>query len=114
TNLNDVAAEKLAAADSSKPEEGATVTTEQQTAYDDATKEADQAKQEADNDERDDTDYCKYVAVGTEAVAMVQQTMAQQEINSVPLEQEASAQKASLMRVARGYKEREKNAQTQT
>lgn len=64
-------------------------------------------------DERDDTDYCKYVAVGTETIAKVQQTMAQQEINNVPLEEEKNAQRAALMRVSRGYKERQKNANTQ-
>lgn len=114
TDLNKVAEEKQAAADALKPEEGVEATAEQQTAQQNAQADADQAKADAENDDRDNTDYCKYVAVGTEAIAMVQQTMAQQEINSVPLEQENSAQRASLMRVARGYKEREKNAQTQT
>ncbi len=81
-------------------------------------KDAGTAEQEATTeaegeDERDDTDYCKYIAVGTETIAMLQQTLAQEEINNVPLEEEKNAQRAALMRVARGYKERSKNAQTQ-
>lgn len=116
TNLDDIAADRQADADALKAGEGEPeLTGDAKQAHDDAQAKADEAKQDAEGeDDRDNTDYCKYVAVGTEAIAMVQQTMAQQEINNVPLEQESSAQRASLMRVARGYKEREKNAQTQT
>ncbi len=77
------------------------------------TTDAGKADEASEKDERDDTDYCKWVAVGTEAIAMVQQTMAQQEMQSVPLAQENSAQRAAILRVKRGYEERRKNAQTQ-
>lgn len=85
-------------------------TTTQTDTPQDNTKTGDAAK---DEKEKDNTDYCKWVAVGTEAIAMVQQTMAQQEIQSVPLAEEASAQRAALLRVKRGYEERQKNARTQ-
>ena len=74
---------------------------------------AENSENAGEEEEADDTDYCRYVAMGTEIVAMTQQTLSQQQMNSVPLEAEASAQKAALMRVSRGYKERSKNAQTQ-
>ena len=77
------------------------------------TQQAQNNENAGEEEEADDTDYCRYVAMGTEIISMTQQTLAQQEMNSVPLEAEASAQKAALMRVSRGYKERSKNAQTQ-
>lgn len=114
-DLDAVAAKRQEQADALKPAEGEPeLTGDAKQAHDDAQAKADEAKQDAEGeDDRDNTDYCKYIAVGTEAIAMVQQTMAQQEINRVPLEEESNAQRASLMRVSRGYEERAKNANTQ-
>lgn len=129
TSLKDISAEKTAqtnqaldnaagadgtkVADMSATERADAIKNSSDQSVKDAAAQENTAAEEAKDDERDQTDYCQFVAMGTEAIAMVQQTMAQQEMNTIPLEQENNAQKAALMRVSRGYKERAKNAQTQ-
>lgn len=68
-------------------------------------------------DKADNTDYCKYIAVGTEAISMVQQTASQQSLNATPLENPnnvGNAQKEALYRASRSHKERSNNAKIQT
>ena len=123
-DLDEVAADREAAAPAATPAAGTTTTTTTTTTTEGGTAETTTTTTEttetttegakAEDEEADDTDYCRYIAMGTEVITMLQQTMAQQEINRVPLAEERNAQRASLMRVARGYEEREKNAQTQT
>lgn len=66
-------------------------------------------------EEKEDTqDYCKYIAMGTEAVAMVQQTASQQSLNTTPLESVSNAQKEALYRASRSHQDRAQNAKIQT
>ncbi len=110
--LDEVAAETTPVADGATGE-GTTDAAPAEPEQASANSQTNEADQQSEKDERNDTDYCKYIAVGTETITMVQQTMAQQEINTIPLPEESNAQRAALMRVSRGYKERSKNAQTQ-
>lgn len=77
--------------------------------------------QGADNakgkEEKGQEDYCKYIAVGTEAVSMVQQAAAQQSLNATPIDNPnnvGNAQKEALYRASRSHKERSNNAKIQT
>ncbi len=71
----------------------------------------------ADEEKADNTDYCKYIAVGTEAISMVQQVASQQSLNATPLENPnnvGNAQKEALYRASRSHKDRSDNAKIQT
>lgn len=71
--------------------------------------------QSAEKEEKEDTqDYCKYIAMGTEAVAMVQQTASQQSLNTTPLGSVSNAQKEALYRASRSHSDRAQNAKIQT
>ena len=65
-------------------------------------------------DKKDDkqTDYCKYIAVATEVVAMFQQKSSQENLKALP-ENQDTAQKDMLYRAARSHDERAKNAKIQ-
>lgn len=54
-------------------------------------------------------DYCKYIAIGTEIIAMVNQASGDKHLSNLP-ENQTSAQKDALYKVARSYEERSKNA----
>lgn len=77
----------------------------------------DAAQATDEEDKTDNTDYCKYIAVGTEAISMVQQVASQQSLNATPLENPnnvGNAQKEALYRASRSHKERSNNSKIQT
>lgn len=60
----------------------------------------------------DQTDYCKYIAVATEVVALFQQTTTQKNLSNIPTNQE-TAQKDSLYKASRSHDARADNAAMQ-
>ena len=74
----------------------------------------DQAAGGGKEEKEDNTDYCKFIAMGTEAVSMVQQQASQQSLNAVPLNTTSNAQKEALYRASVSHKNRSDNAKIQT
>ncbi len=64
-------------------------------------------------EEVDNTDYCKYIAAGTEAVTLVQTQMSQSDLNKLPTNQE-TFQKDQLYKAAENHNNRAKTAKIQT
>lgn len=65
-----------------------------------------------DAKKEDQEDYCRFIAVGTEMVAMFQQQATQSEMSSIPVKKE-TAQKESLYKAARSHEARAKNSEYQ-
>lgn len=59
------------------------------------------------------SDYCKYIAMGTETIATFQQTLSQDNLNKLPTNQ-ATAQKDNLYKAAKSHDSRAKQAKLQT
>lgn len=78
----------------------------------DAGSDAGEKATETKSEKRDAADYCRYIAVGTETIAMFQQQMAQDEITK-NFKDQAAQQKETIMKVARSHQERSKNAKYQ-
>ncbi|OUR93465.1 hypothetical protein A9Q84_18500 [Halobacteriovorax marinus] len=75
-----------------------------------ATEGTDKAK---DGGEDETKDYCKYIPVATEAIAMFNTTTEQKTIGMLP-KSEATAQKESLLKAAENHETRAKTAKIQT
>lgn len=72
-------------------------------------------KREAERKEEDKEkkqDYCKYIAIGTEVIAMFQQQTAQTNLANIPMNEE-TAQRDQLMKSANSHEERADNAKMQ-
>jgi hypothetical protein len=69
--------------------------------------------QEANGGEDKMDDYCKYIAIGTEAIAMVMQTAAQSNLGDIEPDN-PNAQTEALYQSKRSMEERAKNAEFQT
>ncbi|MBI2519353.1 MAG: hypothetical protein HYV97_03005 [Bdellovibrio sp.] len=70
------------------------------------------AKETPKQEKEKKEDYCKYVVMGTEALAMFQQTSAQQNLANVP-GNNANAQTEGLYKAKRSHEERAKTAEIQ-
>ncbi|MDC1174067.1 hypothetical protein OAT67_01625 [Bacteriovoracaceae bacterium] len=68
---------------------------------------------ETTEEKQDQQDYCKYVAMGGEAIAMFQQQAAQQNLVNLDNGNQNSIQKKSLEKAARSHRERSKTAKMQ-
>lgn len=73
---------------------------------------AEGAENTESGEDESQTDYCKYGAVVTEVIATTQQQLDQQEINSVPTNQQ-TAQAQQLHKAARSHRARAKQAKVQ-
>ncbi len=78
-----------------------------------ANKGADSANKTADKKQEEQKDYCKYIPVATEAIAMLNTTTEQSSISSLPT-QEDTAQRDSLLKAAANHESRAKTAKIQT
>ena len=80
---------------------------------DGAKKGTDGAKDAASGEKKTRHDYCKYVAIVTEAVSMFQQQQAQQNLMDGDQAKADTSQKAALYKAARSHQERAKTAKLQ-
>jgi hypothetical protein len=67
---------------------------------------------EGDKDKKTKSDNCKYIAIGTEVIAMFQQQSAQQNLANLPSNTD-TAQKDQLFKAAMSHEERAENAKMQ-
>jgi hypothetical protein len=67
----------------------------------------------ADDDKKEMNDYCRFIAIGTEAFAMFQQQFAQTNLSKLPHNAD-TAQRDKLLKAAVSHEERAKQAQFQT
>jgi hypothetical protein len=95
-----------------KPEAGANATGGENTAAGGDAPGGTDAANSGSKEKQDNTDYCKYVAAGTEAIALVQQQVAQQNLNSIPANGD-TAQKELLYKAARSHGERAQQSKIQ-
>jgi hypothetical protein len=71
------------------------------------------AKEVQPGDKKTKSDYCKYIPVGTEAVAQFQETSIQDTLNNLPANRE-TVQKDQLYKASRSHFERAKTSKMQT
>lgn len=76
-------------------------------------KKDDAVKSDDAKEENEQKDYCKYIPVATEAIAMFNTTTEQKTIGMLP-KSEATAQKESLLKAAENHESRAKTAKIQT
>lgn len=67
----------------------------------------------AEEEKKDLNDYCRFIAVGTEAFALFQQQFAQSGLNDLPHNAD-TAQRDALLKASKSHEERAKQAQYQT
>jgi hypothetical protein len=65
---------------------------------------------DAGKEKEEQTDYCAFIPMGTEAVAMFMQTSAQSQLNNLPTNQE-TVQRDTVYKAARSHEEVAKNSQ---
>jgi hypothetical protein len=78
----------------------------------DATKKGAEESKTAETEEKSQTDYCRYIPMGIEAMAMFKQMSAQNQIQEMP-SSSGSRQRDTLLQAAKSHDERAKQAQIQ-